>query len=412
MKKWSKRILALAMILFCCFSVSSLYAETTQQDIDDAKDRINEIQDQKDAAEDKVDSIENEKSRLQGDLENLNDELSGIVGQINDLETQIAQKEQEITDKKQEIEDKQQEITEAQQKLEETEEEAEQQYEDMKLRIQFMYENTEQSLWTVLLESDSVADFLNRTEYITEINKYDRKLLLQYQELLSDISEQKAGLDGEMEELVAMEEELESEQNDLLARQEERKQKQNSVNELIASTRSDIVRSEEDLADAQESVEDLTQELQKMIDYEAQLELQKAKEDAERLAAIQEQEKEDTSGVTYTPEDSDQYLLGAIIQCEAEGEPYEGKLAVGSVVMNRVKSSYFPNSVSGVIYQSGQFSPVASGRLAYRLKAGVSDSCLQAAKEVLDGKITVNCLYFRRNNGVISGTVIGNHVFY
>ena len=131
-----------------------------------------------------------------------------------------------------------------------------------------------------------------------------------------------------------------------------------------------------------------------------------------RLAAIKEQEKEDTSTVVYVPTDSDQYLLGAIIQCEAGGESYDGKLAVGSVVINRVKSSYFPNSVSGVIYQSGQFSPVASGRLAYRLEAGVDGSCLQAAQDVLNGNITVGCLYFRQNNGIIQGTVIGNHVFY
>ncbi len=83
-----------------------------------------------------------------------------------------------------------------------------------------------------------------------------------------------------------------------------------------------------------------------------------------------------------------------------------------SVVLNRVKSSYFPNTISGVIYQSGQFSPVASGRLAYRLQAGVNNECLQAAQEVLNGNITLNCLYFRRNNGIIQGTVIGNHVFY
>ena len=91
---------------------------------------------------------------------------------------------------------------------------------------------------------------------------------------------------------------------------------------------------------------------------------------------------------------------------------YEGKLAVGSVVMNRVKSSYFPNTISGVIYQKGQFSPVASGRYAYRLQAGVNSECLQAAQEVLDGKITLNCLFFRTNNGIVTGTVIGNHVFY
>lgn len=104
--------------------------------------------------------------------------------------------------------------------------------------------------------------------------------------------------------------------------------------------------------------------------------------------------------------------LAAIIQCEAWGESYDGKLAVGSVIMNRVRSSYFPNTVSGVIYQGGQFSPVASGRLAYRLEQGVASDCMSAAQAVLGGTSTTNCLYFRVNNGIIEGTVIGNHVFY
>ena len=86
--------------------------------------------------------------------------------------------------------------------------------------------------------------------------------------------------------------------------------------------------------------------------------------------------------------------------------------AVGSVIMNRVRSSFFPNSVSGVIYQGGQFSPVASGRLAYRLEQGVASDCMSAAQAVLGGTSTTNCLYFRVNNGIIEGTVIGNHVFY
>lgn len=82
------------------------------------------------------------------------------------------------------------------------------------------------------------------------------------------------------------------------------------------------------------------------------------------------------------------------------------------MIMNRVRSSYFPNTVSGVIYQGGQFSPVASGRLAYRLEQGVDSDCMSAAQAVLGGMSTTNCLYFRVNNGIIEGTVIGNHVFY
>ena len=83
---------------------------------------------------------------------------------------------------------------------------------------------------------------------------------------------------------------------------------------------------------------------------------------------------------------SDTQLLAAIIECEAGGEPYAGQLAVGAVVMNRVKSGSFPNSISGVIYQSGQFTPARSGKLARVLSNGkISSSCYQAAAEALAG---------------------------
>ena len=89
-------------------------------------------------------------------------------------------------------------------------------------------------------------------------------------------------------------------------------------------------------------------------------------------------------------------------------------LAVGAVVMNRVRSSSYPNSIMGVIYQSGQFSPVASGRFILALSQGsATSSCRQAAQAAVGGSSNVGgCLSFRRNTGDISGIVIGNHVFY
>lgn len=378
-----KRLIGVIMIA-CMLSVTTSYAKTTQENIDDARDQIEDIKDQKEDAENRVEDINDKKENLESDLGSLNGQLTQIVGSMNELETRIADKEGEIEQ--------------AQLDLEAAEEQSRQQYEDMKCRIQFMYENGNKTAWQMLLEATSFSDFLNRTEYVTEINNYDREKLTEFQELREQIAEQKEVLEGEMTELVAM--------------QEDMKEKQNSVNSLISTTKANIAQADEDLSNAQADVTDLENRLQKMIEYEKQLEIQKAKEDAARLEEIKKQEQEDTSGVVYVPTDSDAYLLGAIIQCEAEGEPYEGKLAVGSVVLNRVKSSYFPNTVSGVIYQGGQFSPVASGRLAYRLEAGVNNECLQAAQEVLNGTITINALYFRTNNGIVQGTVIGHHVFY
>ena len=64
-------------------------------------------------------------------------------------------------------------------------------------------------------------------------------------------------------------------------------------------------------------------------------------------------------------------LFAALIECEAGSTHYEGMLAVASVVMNRVNHRYYPDTITGVIYQSGQFSPVASGKLDKVLKRGV-----------------------------------------
>lgn len=105
-------------------------------------------------------------------------------------------------------------------------------------------------------------------------------------------------------------------------------------------------------------------------------------------------------------------LLSAIIFCEAGGESYAGQVAVGAVVLNRVKSSSFPNSISGVVYQSGQFSPVANGALARALSNGNYRHCTSAAQAALAGSDnTGGAKFFHRVNGA-AGLVIGNHVFY
>ncbi|MCD7825305.1 MAG: cell wall hydrolase [Clostridiaceae bacterium] len=90
-------------------------------------------------------------------------------------------------------------------------------------------------------------------------------------------------------------------------------------------------------------------------------------------------------------------LMASIINCEAGAESYQGKIAVGVVVMNRVKSKSFPNTIKKVIYQKGQFSPVRNGSLKRHLsqydagKTGTSQwkSCIKAAKKVLNGQTTV-----------------------
>ena len=106
-------------------------------------------------------------------------------------------------------------------------------------------------------------------------------------------------------------------------------------------------------------------------------------------------------------------LLAAVIQCEAGNQPYDGQVAVGAVVMNRVKSSAYPNTIEGVVYAKGQFTPVGSGRVDRLLAEGnIRKSCMNAAMDALVGISPVGgALHFRRADGR-NGIIIGNHVFW
>ena len=108
---------------------------------------------------------------------------------------------------------------------------------------------------------------------------------------------------------------------------------------------------------------------------------------------------------------SDLDLMAAIIECEAGGESYEGKVGVGAVIMNRIRSGEFPNTLSEVIYQSGQFEPTWTGKLSNVLSRGASEACYAAAQDVFAGANTIGGrLFFHAGGG--SGLTIGNQTFY
>ena len=139
-------------------------------------------------------------------------------------------------------------------------------------------------------------------------------------------------------------------------------------------------------------------------------------ETMDEIKAREEAEKEAKRHVNYgeyTTDADTTLLLAALIQCEAGGESYEGQVAVGAVVMNRVRSAAYPDSIHGVIYASGQFTPAMTGKLNRVYESGrIYESCIRAAEEALSGVSNVGGLtHFRRNNGR-EGLVIGNHVFY
>lgn len=142
------------------------------------------------------------------------------------------------------------------------------------------------------------------------------------------------------------------------------------------------------------------------IAYEAKLEEERrAAEEAERIA------REKAEAEAAAAAQAEKELLASLIFCEAGNQPYEGQVAVGAVVMNRIKSSSYPDTMEEVIYQSGQFSPAMSGWLdRVRANQGYTEVAMQAAEDALAGSNPIgDCLYFSVGG---YGTRIGDHLFH
>ena len=111
---------------------------------------------------------------------------------------------------------------------------------------------------------------------------------------------------------------------------------------------------------------------------------------------------------------SDLELVAAMIYREANMEPWEGKVAVGNVIMNRLNSSLYPNTIIGVLSQPYQFSPWGYPKYEQALVNGVPSECTRAAQVAMAGSENYvgDCLHFRMVAPGYDGIIIGNHVFY
>lgn len=358
-------------------------AKTTQEKLNEAKEEKKLTEQQKDATEEHIGNMESAKDSLQGELQGLTAELTQIGENLEELEQKIADKEAEIEQTQQDLED-----------AKATEE---WQYESLKTRIKFMYEKRDYTYLDVLLSSASFSDLLNRTEYIEKITEYDRKMLIQFQETRKDIEDTEARLQEEKVQLDELKEEVAAEQARM----------QSKVNQ----TRSNIGQYSSQISEAEAAVEALEAQMAEQQKNIEALQKQLVEEMAKSRLAAQSKWR-DISEVTFA--EGDRYLLANLIYCEAGGEPYEGQVAVGAVVINRVLSSVFPNTVSGVIYQNRQFEPVATGRLALALAENrATASCYRAADEAMSGMSNVgNCVFFRTPIPGLTGISIGGHIFY
>lgn len=355
----------------------------TQQQINEAEQRRQELENEKNQNEDELQDLKGEQKDLKQELDELNKELTRVVNNLENLEQQIRDKEQAIA--------------ETQAALEEAKATEAWQYECMVMRARDMYERKEDNYLVALLARGSLSEILNIADYIERIAAYERNKMDEFTANRIFIEEEEARLQAEKVELDNLKVQAEAEKS--------------KVSGLISQTSNSIARYADQIEEAERQAREYEEQIKKEEENLEYLKKKLAEELALSQAAANAKWR-DISEVTFS--EGDRHLLANLIYCEAGGEPYEGQLAVGSVVINRVLSSKFPDTVIGVIYQNRQFSPVASGRLELALGANKATAkCYQAADEAMSGVTNVgNCLFFRTPVEGLTGINIGGHVFY
>ena len=342
-----------------------------------------------------TDELENTTSDLKGELNDLNSQLSSLSKELDTASSQVEDLAAKVEKSKLDL---------ASAQLDE-----EAQYDSMKDRIKFMYEGGGASLVQILLTSENMGDFLNKAEYVATISKYDRSMLEELQQVRANV---------------------EKKQKDL---EETLTSKRDELNSKISSTSGELANYQAQLDRAKAAEEALKLAQNDKISGSVKSEASKpsnstnttnnANKTNSTTNGSTNQNKNNTTnntgnnttntGNNTNVSTTDVALLAAILQCEAGS--YDGMLAVATVIMNRVASPAYPNTLRAVIYQSGQFAPTWNGSLNKVLSKGASSTAYSVARAALGGarhSAVINCLQFRSASTGVSGINIGGNVFF
>ena len=197
-QKNGKRIIAAALVVALAGGMAQ---STGASAIQDAKDKINEANQQLDQTKSQISDIEKKQNSLQQEIDSLDSELVALLLDIEVLKDEISQKAAVLVP--------------ATSDLAEGEDTAQKQYESMKKRIRFMYERGDNALIESLLGAGSMADFLNRVEYFNQIYDYDRTMLNEYQDTITQVAELKETLEQEQQDMLALKENQEHQSEEL-----------------------------------------------------------------------------------------------------------------------------------------------------------------------------------------------------
>lgn len=285
-KKVKNYIAAAAVTTVLGFAAVSRFV-TTYGDVNSEKESLDNLKNQRTNVEEILSQLEAEKKDSEAYLADLDAKVSEIADKIYKLQTEIDTKNKEI------------EVT--QEQIKQAEIDIAEQYAAMKLRIQYMYENGNATYLSMILDSKSIGDFLNRAEYISEITSYDRNMLDEMQAKKNEIEAAKASLDKQLSDLQILQTEAENEREATEKLMEAKNAEIESVNASIAEAQNQIKNLDNDI----EAQKELISEMESIeARRKAEEESRKKAEEESRKKAEEESRKKAESN--ETPENNTQ----------------------------------------------------------------------------------------------------------
>lgn len=337
--------------------------------------------DQKSEAQSKKAQLEKEQSSKEAELAAQKAEKSKTEKYISEIDGQLTDVSTKIYELDTKLEEKRKEIKKTEKKLKEAEEDIKVQYADMKKRIKFMYENGNTQYLNMLLSSDSIADFLNKAEYVSKITEYDRNMLYKMEDTKNVIETAKVKLEKDNETLVAL--------------KEEQQTKQSSLETLLAQKENQLAKTVANINKTAADISSLSAQKQQEENRLAEIE----RIEAERRKREQEEESRRQASV-YAAQQQGNSQGGSVSPPSKSPSAGNGKYIWPLPSQYRTRTSSFgyrpdPFGSGATVYHCGDDYPAPAGTPIYAVADGTVDSSQYSSG-------TGNCVVIYHGNGLSS----------
>lgn len=204
---------------------STATTEDSQKSLKEAQEEKNALEKELKKAQETINELKESKGNVEEKVSELNQQLIQISARITELENQLTQKSEAIVNTQAELDTAKQQV--------------ESQYADMKVRIQFMYENGHSSYMDALFAAGNVSEFLNAAEYIAQIQSYDRQKLNEFQQTVEQVANMEAQLEQEYADLQSLKATVESEKASVASMMRQKESELSNISEDINGVQSE-----------------------------------------------------------------------------------------------------------------------------------------------------------------------------